>query len=199
MTSEIRPHHHGNLRQTLIDAGFALLTEGGSAALTLRAAASRAGVSHAAPAHHFDGLPGLLTAIATEAFQRFTEHMVHARAAAPPDGFAQLLAICAGYLDFAADHEGLFQLMFGVAEVRRDDPALMAASAQAYAVLRAACQPFADAAPADTDTDTDLEIAVWSLVHGYALLGFARPGREHQNFAPVPAFPALLRRLVGPA
>ena len=56
-------HHHGDLRQALVAAGIELLDEGGLAALTLRRCAARAGVSHAAPAHHFKGLRGLLTAI----------------------------------------------------------------------------------------------------------------------------------------
>ncbi len=64
-----KPHHHGNLREALIVAGIEILKEGGLPALTLRACAARAGVSHAAPAHHFDGLPGLVTAIAANSGQ----------------------------------------------------------------------------------------------------------------------------------
>ena len=71
-----RPHHHGDLRRALIDAGLALLTEGGTSALTLRGCAARAGVSHAAPAHHFDGLDGLRVAIAEEGFDRFRRRML---------------------------------------------------------------------------------------------------------------------------
>ena len=59
-----KQHHHGNLREALITAGVGLLNEGGLSALTLRKCAARAGVSHAAPAYHFKGLNGLLTAIA---------------------------------------------------------------------------------------------------------------------------------------
>jgi DNA-binding transcriptional regulator YbjK len=51
--------HHGNLRAALVSAGIELLEEGGLEALTLRKCAARAGVSHAAPAHHFEGLQGL--------------------------------------------------------------------------------------------------------------------------------------------
>ena len=61
------------LRVALVDAGLALLAIEGLAGLTLRACAARAGVSHAAPAHHFAGLPGLLTAIAARGFGIFTD------------------------------------------------------------------------------------------------------------------------------
>ena len=43
----------GNLREALIQAALKLLGEGGTAALSLRAAAQLAGVSHAAPYRHF--------------------------------------------------------------------------------------------------------------------------------------------------
>ncbi len=95
MTKEI-PHHHGNLREALIDAGLQLLAEGGPSALTLRRAAARAGVSHAAPAHHFDGLTGLLTAIAVRAYQAFSGQMIQHREAAGANDFTRWVGVCQG-------------------------------------------------------------------------------------------------------
>ena len=65
-----RPYHHGNLRAVLLEAALAEIAERGPQALSLRELARRAGVSHAAPAHHFGDKPGLLTAIAAEGFRR---------------------------------------------------------------------------------------------------------------------------------
>ena len=192
MDTPDRPHHHGNLRQTLIDAGLALLTEGGRAALTLRQTAARAGVSHAAPAHHFDGLPGLLTAIAAEAFATFTQTMTAARDAAGPDAFARLDGICAGYLAFATTHAGLFDLMFNTPDLNRSDPALQTHAYAAYVVLRDACQPFATA----TRPGRSVETAVWSMVHGFAQLHFTRPHDTRRPFTAPPDFSGLLRNRV---
>ncbi len=64
-----RPYHHGNLKAELIRAGIALIEEEGLDALSLRAIAARAGVSHAAPRNHFGSLRGLLTAIAAQGFR----------------------------------------------------------------------------------------------------------------------------------
>src|SRR5215472_6922071 len=61
-------HFAGDLRQALLDAAVATLDEAGADGLSLREVARRAGVSHAAPAHHFTDKAGLLTAIATEGF-----------------------------------------------------------------------------------------------------------------------------------
>jgi AcrR family transcriptional regulator len=153
-----------NLRDALIQAGMDLLAEGGTAALTLRQAALRA-----APAHHFHGLPGLLTAIAARAFQTFADTLHTARDAAGQDPRARLLGTCQGYLTFAARHSGLFHLMFVSTEVDRSDLALAPAALRAYQILSEACRPFA------THADDRLEVAVWSLVHGYASLGFCGP------------------------
>lgn len=192
--NEPKPHHHGNLRQALIDAGMNLLAEGQD--LTLRAAAARAGVSHAAPAHHFDGLSGLLTAIATQAFEDFSVRMLRARDAAPPDAKARLLAICSGYLDFARENARLFELMFLSNAVCRTDPPLRAAGLSAYAVLEDGCRALATSA-ADARV---LETAVWSLVHGFALLFSVRPAQpapeQNPPFDLTPNFSDVLAKLL---
>ncbi len=181
------------LREALIDAGIALLDEGGMAALTLRRAAARAGVSHAAPAHHFDGLPGLLTAIATRAFQIFSDTMDDACNAAGSDPMAKLQGLCDGYLTFARSHHGLFHVMFVSPQVNRDDPALTPHSARAYLLLRAACLPFA--APGAT-RDVELETAVWSMVHGYASLNFNHETAKRRSYVTAPDFAILLQELL---
>ena len=65
------PYHHGDLAAALLAAAEAELAEKGVEAFSLRSVAKRAGVSHAAPAHHFGDATGVLTALATEGFRRF--------------------------------------------------------------------------------------------------------------------------------
>lgn len=184
--------HAPTLRDGLIAAGMALLEEGGIQGLTLRKAAARAGVSHAAPAHHFDGMPGLLTAIAAAAFRRFSQSMEAALAVAPVTPRGRLHAVCAGYLDFAAGHSGLFHVMFQSPEVRRDDPELLPWSMRAYDLLRQACLPFS----ADGRPDPAFEVAVWGMVHGYAVLGFVHQAGTTRGVLVVPPFAACLDNLI---
>jgi AcrR family transcriptional regulator len=191
MTKEA-PYHQGNLREALIEAGLQLLAEGGPSALTLRRAAARAGVSHAAPAHHFDGLQGLLTAMAVRAYQDFSAALIAPREAADATAFAQLCGVCRGYLAFAKDNAGLFHLLFVSGDVARDDPTLMQASGLAYQVLREACLPFSNT----LQPDPEVEISVWSMVHGYALLGLNLPESPKRMIVDIPAFEVLLERIV---
>src|SRR6187549_1461323 len=73
-----RPYHHGNLRRELVDAALEELAEHGPQDLSLRALARRAGVSHAAPTHHFGDKAGLLTAIAVEGYELLAESLAGA-------------------------------------------------------------------------------------------------------------------------
>jgi AcrR family transcriptional regulator len=169
-TSPRHPHHHGNLRAALIEAGIELLSEGGREALTLRGCAARAGVSHAAPAHHFAGLGGLKSAIAAEGYRRFRDCMLEGAEAAGPTPRDRLKGICRGYLAFARENRALFDLIFGfdVADGRKG-PALEE-GASAYAVLREACAPFV----AEGQDPAVVEAQVWSLIHGYTTLHLSR-------------------------
>ena len=63
-----KTYHHGDLRNALLDAAETVLAARGVEAFSLRACAKEAGVSHAAPAHHFRDVAGLLTALAARGF-----------------------------------------------------------------------------------------------------------------------------------
>ncbi|RZJ08327.1 MAG: TetR family transcriptional regulator, partial [Rubrivivax sp.] len=106
-------YHHGALRETLLDAAEALLAQRGADALSLRDVARGAGVSHAAPYHHFAGLPELLAALAARSFQQLGAAMQAGVDAHPADARDQLLAIATAYVDFARRRPARFRLMFG--------------------------------------------------------------------------------------
>ena len=66
VAAEARPYHHGDLRRGLVDAARRILEADGPSALSLRAVAREAGVSPAAPYHHFKDKGELLDAVALE-------------------------------------------------------------------------------------------------------------------------------------
>ena len=187
-----KPHHHGDLHAALVRAGLHLLDEGGQQALTLRRAAALAGVSHAAPAHHFAGLGGLKWALAEEGFRRFRNYMVDAETLGDPSPRGRLKSICRGYLNFARDNRALFDLMFGFeitdAPARQEyDPA-----SAAYAVLRRCCAPFV---PPGTDPRV-IEGQVWSLIHGFTTLFLGGRFRAEGEAAGDPAANGLFDQVM---
>ena len=163
-------YHHGSLREALLAAAESLLLERGVEAFTLRECARRAGVSHAAPAHHFGDARGLLTAFATVGFERLAELSQRYRDAAPADAIARLVAVGQAYIDFAIAHRAHFQLMFGADRLDPTDAALLRAGMRTGDQLREAMAEVMAARRLPADTLPQRLLLAWSAVHGYATL-----------------------------
>ncbi|MEY4985107.1 MAG: hypothetical protein RIR62_3373 [Pseudomonadota bacterium] len=155
-----RGYHHGALRAALLAAAEAELSEKGVEAFSLRSVAKRAGVSHAAPAHHFGDARGLLTALAAEGFSRFLTSQHRREAKAAPDPLAQLVAAGLGYIDFALGNPALFRLIFSSDKPDFDDADLCAAADAAFGHLS---EQVAAAGGREMDAT-----AVWAAAHGLA-------------------------------
>ena len=163
-------HFAGNLRQALLDAAVATLDEVGADGLSLRAVARRAGVSHAAPAHHFTDKAGLLTAIATEGFGMLVTYHAGAHPGATGQPVDHLAALGRAYAQFAAENPGRFEVMFRPGLLRAGDPAFQRAGDAAFEALRhhiATCQGSGWREHTPTDA---LAAAAWALAHGIAVL-----------------------------
>jgi AcrR family transcriptional regulator len=166
-----RPYHHGDLRNALLQAGLEILDKEGSGAVTLRAIATRAGVSHAAPAHHFGNAKGLMTALATIAFDRLYASIQAAVDAAPKQTVEQVRAAGRGYLGFAMSNPGLFRLMFTCSLVDDADPELQRAGDRAYQQLLSIAAPTAaQRGGRSTDDVSAVALQIWCTVHGFAHL-----------------------------
>ena len=61
-------YHHGDLRNSLINAAVNMIEQHGAANLTMRGLARQVGVSHAAPYRHFAGLDDVLVAAGAQGF-----------------------------------------------------------------------------------------------------------------------------------
>src|SRR5215510_13729417 len=90
--SRAQPYHHGNLRAALLEAAEVELEAQGIEGFSLRGVAKRAGVSHAAPAHHFGDTNGLLTGLAADGYRRFVAAQEARQKNSPTDGMSQLVA-----------------------------------------------------------------------------------------------------------
>jgi AcrR family transcriptional regulator len=163
-------YHHGDLRAALVEAAETVLTERGVEGFTLRECARRAGVSHAAPAHHFKDVKGLLTAVAALGFERLTEAEKAARDAEDPKH--RLLGTGIGYVRFALEHPAQFQLMFQKGLIDHTNERFIAASRAAFQVfIETYIEAFGATFPEGMDRDADPSVMrEWALVHGFATL-----------------------------
>ena len=175
-------YHHRSLYPALLQAAEAELAEKGVEHFSLRGVARRAGVSHAAPAHHFGDADGLLTALAARAFERLVDAMETAAAAAAPDPLSRLVAIGIGYIDYAESQPHLFSLLFASDRPDWADPGLRRHADAAFATLRSGVETFARPLGRDADATADLIPAVWAMAHGLATLFATRRSRNVTTF-----------------
>jgi len=161
VASDTRPYHHGDLRRALIDAARRLLESDGPSALSLRAVAREAGVSPAAPYHHFKDKGELLDAVAYEGWEMLNQAMrkVRADAVSLTD---RMVRLGVAYVCFARDNPSLYRVMY---DGSRDKDDLQEDSA--YCLVRDTLVE----AGADPDDEIGLELATgaaWCAAHGLA-------------------------------
>jgi AcrR family transcriptional regulator len=166
------PYHHGALRDALLEAAERVLERDGLPGLTLRAVAREAGVSHAAPTHHFGDLAGLLSELAAIGFQQFNVAMAEAGAVHGPPietGMARARA----YVGYAQAHPGMYGLMFRTERLDMKRPSLDQAASASFAELVGAVGASRHEQISEQALSLDQAAAIaraWCLVHGFTML-----------------------------
>jgi AcrR family transcriptional regulator len=160
-----------DVAKALLREARAELVEHGVSGVSLRAVARRAGVSHAAPKHHFGDRAGLLTAVAVDGFERLTRELRRADAGSDTDAVDRLAALGRAYLDFGIANPAMFELMFRPDQVHGDSPTLVAARSESFAVLASAVDSAIDSDSGQDGRPTEaVSLISWALVHGLVVL-----------------------------
>ena len=165
-----RSYHHGDLRAALLKAAETLLAEKGVEGFSLRETARRAGVSPAAPKHHFRDVRALFTAIATTAFSDLADRLETASADRTQDRLTRIRRQGAAYVQFAIEYPARFGLMWRIALLDMEDKDYQRASGRALAALDRLVR--GEKAPMLQKGDPGMAptIACWSMVHGFTQL-----------------------------
>jgi AcrR family transcriptional regulator len=165
-------YHHGDLRRALLDAALALIEEKGIEALTLREVARRAGVSHAAPYHHFADLGALVSALAVEGLRGLGATQRAAAAGGRQESAAaRVHALGLDYVRYAVRNPARFRLMWRPELCGSGDgEAVTAAGLEAYAPLLKAVAAGVINGEFAAEAVDGLAFAAWAEVHGIATL-----------------------------
>ena len=173
-------YHHGDLRRALLDAARQLAEERGIDGFTLREVARRAGVSHAAPYHHFPDKSALAEALVIETYQRLAEAMRVASEGIDGTALDRLCAIGISYVEFAAAHPaeirllGRFELCGKPAGSNTKEGSSMSPVEQsadaAYQVLTNTLLEGQEAGILSEDDIEHLALTCWAAVHGMSTL-----------------------------
>jgi AcrR family transcriptional regulator len=178
MNSRARPYHHGNLRQSLVDAGYELARAQGPQAVVLRAVTRAAGVSHNAAYRHFADHHELLTAVAERCMGELAD-LMRTRTAEVHEtdprmqAAMQLGAVGRAYIDFALTEPGLFRTAFATRE--HPPPPIEAESRDEaelgpFELLSARLDRLVEVGILPPERRPGAEYAAWASVHGISML-----------------------------
>jgi AcrR family transcriptional regulator len=171
--AEATPYHHGALRDALLEAAERVLERDGLAGLTLRAVAREAGVSHAAPTHHFGDLTGLVSELAAIGFRQFNATMAAACSGSERSLNERAMARAKAYVAYAQAHPGMYGLMFRTERLDYSRPSLHEAAEASFAGLAGAVAAKRQETILQDALTLEQAAAIaraWSLVHGFTML-----------------------------
>ena len=165
-------YHHGALRDALLEAAERVLERDGLPGLTLRAVAREAGVSHAAPTHHFGDLTGLVSELAAIGFRQFNVAMA-AAGAADTSPIEKAMAKAKAYVAYAQAHPGMYGLMFRNERLDYSRPSLHESAEASFAGLAGSIGASRHEEIHEEALSLEQAAAIaraWSLVHGFTML-----------------------------
>jgi len=153
-------YHHGNLRETLVEAALDILANEGIEALSLRSIARKSDVSQAAPYSHFKSKKDLISTVAEAGFQKLALKMAD-DASGAYDVNNRINKLVLSYINFAKENKPLFKLMFSndVADIK-DNATLNITSSKTYSLISAALLN------GEEKDVSFLAVALWSFCHG---------------------------------
>lgn len=152
-------------KRNILKAASELFLEGGTAALSVRAIAGRAGISTIGIYSHFQGKQGILDALYIEGFTAVIQALAVDDLAA--DSRERVLLASQRYLETAETYEPHYGLIFG----KLDDS--YQPSDEARAVAAAGFARLTEvvggllAAGASASAKRDVALQVWALIHGF--------------------------------
>jgi AcrR family transcriptional regulator len=184
------------LTEDIVTGALALIDRAGSAeAVTLRAVAREVGIAAPSIYPHFADREAILAAVVARVFDELAAAIKAGAAAAGPDPVDQLVAGCAGYVDFGLSQPARYGVLFagrwGPAEdyckpvaFGPDGRPVLEWGAEAFSLLLHGIEDCVTAGrSASTDVMADAT-AVWVALHGTVTLRTTLPGFPWPPLAP---------------
>lgn len=171
MTKE--QYHHGALKKDLIKKGLQLLNKEGYEGFSLRKVAILCGVSHAAPYKHFKNKDELISAITFEAINRFTASLESAIKMHPNNPSIQLVEMGKQYVKFMVENPDYLKFIFLSGNdwpIKIINDTFCYIENSPFLVFKKCSENYLNHVNAPTESRVVDILAMWSLVHGLAVL-----------------------------
>lgn len=156
----------------ILAAARDILVDGGLEALSMRAVASRVGVSAPAIYHYFENKRELVDHLVGTTFRRIEADLREAADRCPEGSLERLEAIEEGYIRFALEHEQYFRALFALRSERLremgDHPAQ-----GCYHLLHETVTAAMDAGNLRRSDPDEVVLYLWTAVHGLVALSLS--------------------------
>ncbi|MFJ4697817.1 MULTISPECIES: TetR/AcrR family transcriptional regulator [unclassified Streptomyces] len=164
ITANRRERERAERHRLILAVARELAETEGWEAVTTRRLAERVEYSQPVLYSHFKGKDAIVEAVAEEGFAELGDLLRRARAEAGPGRRDGVRAVSRAYLDFAVEHEALYQAMFVM------PTGLKFASEETPEVLRSTFNAFVEALPEETETREGRAELLWAALHGISVL-----------------------------
>lgn len=163
-------YHHGDLKNALVDAATRLIETKGLPGLSLRGVAREAGVSQAAPYHHFKDKEALVAEVCCLGFCELGDRM-RAAIGEAPSVLDALDQVGHAYIVFAMERRAYFSIMWGSnVEDKSDYPRLQEEAHCTFEMLVGLIAKGQAAGEIRPGAPVEHAMAAWAAVHGAASL-----------------------------
>ncbi|MCB1140557.1 MAG: TetR/AcrR family transcriptional regulator [Leptospiraceae bacterium] len=166
-----RGYHHGDLKESLMESGVAIIQKQGLQGLTLKEVARKQGVSSAAVYRHYESKEHLLAAIGAQGF-RMLEAALKRNLAEPVVDARIFFRQCVqAYIDLALSRPRHYELMFGgIIPNHRRFPELQEAGQSAFSCLLESIEVCQKAGLFRKRKPIIIAFHVWGTMHGFVML-----------------------------
>lgn len=169
---ESKAYHHGNLKNSLIEAGIKLINREGFSSFSLRKVAAICNVSHAAPYKHFKNKDELVDAIMEYVNIRFSEALIEV-IKQYNDPYQQIIKLGRAYVCFMVENPDYFEFLFlGTLKHNVQIDAYNQAGyfSQPFNIFKNSAINYLKSINVKKEDFTDNITAMWAMVHGLSVM-----------------------------
>ena len=153
-----------------MDAALVCIRENGADKISLRALAREVGVSQAAPYRHFEDKVALLSALASDGFERLAMEMLDLMGDINLDPVGAFRRAGQAYVKFAQQNPETYRLMYSMKASDFDDSEMAACHTSAFNLLEQTVEAGLASGVFKAASKDAIVLAAWSMAHGYAQL-----------------------------
>jgi AcrR family transcriptional regulator len=179
-----KKYHHGNLKNSLIEAGIELVNTEGENHFSLRKVATMCGVSNAAPYTHFNNKEELLKAMKNYVIEQFTEELISSIKDENRDNPYTLIKMGKSYVMFFLKNPQYYEFLFSQSRLsinlnmdndeKSNFPPFELLKELHFRILRG--QGLSD------EKIKDAIVSAWATVHGLAAIATMKGITYDQNW-----------------